>query len=331
MENNDKNNKKPFNYGGQAVMEGVMMRGSKAMAVAVRHPEGHIIIHREPLDKFMYDGWISRTPFIRGLVLLWDSLGLGVRSLLFSSNVAMEAENTQGKEKEGPTAGETAPVEVESVFEGPLAWGMLAVSFGFGIGLFFLLPAFVAGLIEKWLGIESAILGNLVEGVIRLFLLIGYIWAVGKIPDIARVFSYHGAEHKTIMAYEAKAKLEPEIVSRYSMYHPRCGTGFLLTVVVISILLFTFFGQQSLPMRLLTRLLLIPVVAGIAYEYIKFTAKYQHLGIVRAITQPNLWLQRLTTREPTLPMLEVAIKALQYVLQAEEERPAEAETLSIGV
>jgi uncharacterized protein YqhQ len=161
--------------------------------------------------------------------------------------------------------------------------------------------------------------------------LIGYIWAVGKIPDIARVFSYHGAEHKTIMAYEAQAELKPEIVTDYSMYHPRCGTGFLLTVVVISILIFTFFGQQSLPMRLLTRLALIPVVAGISYEYIKFTAKYQHLGIVRIITQPNLWLQRLTTREPTLPMLEVAIMALQYVLNAEEERPAEAETVSIGV
>lgn len=312
-------------------MEGVMMRGSKAMAVAVRHPEGHIIVHREPLDKFMYDGWITRTPFLRGLVLLWDSLGLGVRSLLFSSNVALEAETAKEQGKKGPAAGETAPVKVDNVFEGPLAWGMLIVSFGFGIGLFFLLPAFVAGLIEKWIGIESALVGNLVEGLIRLLLLVGYIWAVGKIPDIARVFSYHGAEHKTIMAYEAKAELEPETVSRYSMYHPRCGTGFLLTVVIISILVFSFFGRQPLALRLLTRILLIPVIAGISYEYIKFTAKYQNLAIVRAITQPNLWLQRLTTREPSLPMLEVAIKALQYVLMAEEDKPAEPETISIGV
>ena len=167
--------KKPFNYGGQAVMEGVMMRGSKAMAVAVRHPEGHIVIHREPLNKFMYAGWLIRAPFLRGLVLLWDSLGLGMRSLFFSSNVAMEAEEFQDKNetKEKPAAGESAPTEVENVFDGPLAWGMVAVSLTFSIALFFLLPAFVTELVEKWLSIESALLGNLIEGAIRLSLLIG--------------------------------------------------------------------------------------------------------------------------------------------------------------
>jgi uncharacterized protein YqhQ len=334
-------NKRQFNYGGQAVMEGVMMRGSKSMAVAVRHPEGHIVVHREPLGKFMYDGWVSKTPFLRGLTLLWDSLGLGVRSLLFSSNVALEeelAEETDEKTDEEearepappPPAGQVESVEVENVFEGPLAWGMMAVSFGIGIGLFFLFPAFAAGLLEKWLNIESALAGNLVEGLIRLILLIGYIWTVGRIPDIARVFSYHGAEHKTIMAYEAGAELEPEVVAKHSMYHPRCGTGFMLTVVVISIFLFSLFGRPSLLLRLASRLVLIPVVAGIAYEYIRFTARHQDSALVRALTMPNLWLQRLTTREPELSMLEVGITALQYVLAAEDGQELVAETVRIG-
>jgi uncharacterized protein YqhQ len=183
--------KKQFNYGGQAVMEGVMMRGSKALAVAVRHPEGHIVVHREPLNKYLYDGWVSRAPFLRGLTLLWDSLGLGIRSLFFSSNVALEAEESQGEAepREKPTAGETAAVEVKNTFDGPLGWGVAAVSLGLGVALFFLLPAFVTDLIEGWLEIESGLVGNLVEGSIRLLLLIGYIWAVGFMPEMARVFA----------------------------------------------------------------------------------------------------------------------------------------------
>jgi uncharacterized protein YqhQ len=329
---------KPFNYGGQAVMEGIMMRGSKAMAVAVRHPKGHIVVHQEPLSKFMYDGWLTRAPFLRGLVLLWDSLGLGMRSLFFSSNIALEAEEFQEQRKEKTqqtgaevALGENAPAEVVNVFEGPLAWGMALVSLGIGIGLFFLLPAFVTKLIENWLAIESTLVVNLIEGGIRLMLLIGYITAVGLIPDIARVFAYHGAEHKTIMAYEAGAELEPETVSTYSMYHPRCGTGFLLTVVVISVLLFSLFGRPSLIMRLASRLLLIPVVAGIAYEYIKFTARYQNLAIVRLLTKPNLWLQRLTTRTPDESMLEVGITALRFVLEAERGGEIQEPTVTIGL
>ncbi len=208
---------------------------------------------------------------------------------------------------------------------------MALVSLSFGIGLFFLLPAFVTKLIEGWLAIESALVGNLIEGGIRLLLLIGYIASVGLIPDIARVFAYHGAEHKTIMAYEAGADLKPSTVSTYSMYHPRCGTGFLLTVVVISILLFTLFGKLTLLMRLATRLLLIPVVAGIAYEYIKFTARHQDLAIIRMLTKPNLWLQRLTTRTPDESMLEVSITALRFVLEAEESGEIEEATVAIGL
>jgi len=312
-----------------------MMRGSKAMAVAVRHPKGHIVVHWEPLNKFVYDGWFSRAPFLRGLTLLWDSLGLGMRSLLFSSNIAMEAQEFQQKPKPEKKSApedsqETTPTEVSNMFEGPLAWGMFAISFGLGIALFFLLPAFIAGLIEEWLGIESALVGNLVEGVIRLLFLVGYVWAIGFIPDIARVFAYHGAEHKTIMAFEGGAELEPGLVSGYSMYHPRCGTGFLLTVVVISVLFFSLLGRPPLVLRLISRVVLIPVVAGIAYEYIRFTSRRQHVALVRALTKPNLWLQRLTTREPDLLMLEVGISALRYVLAAEQGAEIQAETIAIN-
>jgi uncharacterized protein YqhQ len=324
--------KRPFNYGGQAVMEGVMMRGSKAVAVAVRHPEGHIVVHREPLNKYLYDGWFSRAPFLRGLTLLWDSLGLGIRSLFFSSNVALEAEEFRGKteSREKPAAGETATVEVQNAFEGPLGWGMAALSLGFGVALFFLLPAFVTNLIEAWLQIESSLVGNLVEGTIRLLLLIGYIWVVGFLPEMARVFAYHGAEHKTIMAYEAGAELEPATVSLHSMYHPRCGTGFMLIVVIISVLLFSLLGRPPLLLRLASRIVLIPVVAGIAYEYIRLIARYQHIGLVRFLTKPNLWLQRLTTRTPDLSMLEVSITALRFVLEAEESGEVQAGTISLG-
>ena len=305
-----------------------MMRGSKAMAVAVRHPQGHIIVHREPLSKFMYQGWISRTPILRGLTLLWDALGLGVRSLLFSSNVAIEA--MEGSQSE-PASGETVAADVGNVFDGPLGWGMLLVSFGAGMALFFLLPAFLANLIENWLGIVSPLLGNVIEGGIRLLLLIGYIWLVGYLPDIARVFSYHGAEHKTIMAFESGAELEPGIVSGYSMYHPRCGTGLLLTVVLISILLFSLLGRPPLVMRLLSRIVLIPILAGISYEYLRFIARHQQNVLVRIATLPNLWLQRLTTRTPEPEMIEVAITALRYVLEGEEGGPVQAETVALGV
>ncbi len=323
---------KPFNYGGQAVMEGVMMRGSKALAVAVRHPEGHIVVHREPVNKYLYDGWLSRAPFLRGLTLLWDSLGLGIRSLFFSSNVALQAEEDQTKSlpADKPAAGERVPVQVQNAFDGPLGWGMAAASLAFGVALFFLLPAYVTGLIESWLHIDSSLLGNALEGIIRLLLLIGYIWGVGFLPDMARVFAYHGAEHKTVMAYEAGADLEPAEVSKHSMYHPRCGTGFTLTVVIISVLLFSLLGRPPLLLRLASRVLLIPVVAGIAYEYIRFISRNQHIGLVRVLTKPNLWLQRLTTRPPDEGMLEVAITALRFVLDAEEGSDVQAETFSLG-
>jgi uncharacterized protein YqhQ len=292
-----------FNYGGQAVIEGVMMRGSRQVAVAVRNPDGEIILREEPINSALYNGFWSRVPFVRGLGLLWDSLGLGLRALTYSADVAM------GDEAE---------------FGGPVAWGTVIVSLALSIGLFFLLPAAAADGIHTLTGLSSPFLGNIVEGLIRLALVVGYIWAVGRLEDIKRVFAYHGAEHKTINAYEDGAPLTPESVAGYPLEHPRCGTGFLLVVVVVSVLVFSFFGRPSLLIRLGLRVVLIPVIAGIAYEYIKLLARHIDKPLARALVAPQLWLQRLTTREPSADMLEVSIHALNSVLQA-ENLPAPAE------
>jgi uncharacterized protein YqhQ len=311
-------NKTEFNYGGQAVIEGVMMRGSKALAVAVRDPKGEIVIHTEPLDPRIYGGGLAKVPFLRGLTLLWDALGLGIKSLMFSAEVAIEEE----KEGEKPE-GEEHPGRV---FEGPMQWGTVILSLSLSIGLFFVLPAFLAGQAEILFGIESHLFSNAIEGFIRLLLLVGYVWLIGRLPDIRRLYGYHGAEHKTINAYEAGAELTPASVARFPLEHPRCGTAFLLTVVVISILIFTLLPPLSIPLRILSRVLLLPVVAGIAYEFIRFTARHQENGLIRLIIKPNLALQRLTTREPDEGMLAVAIAAFEQVMafeKAAEAVPAE--------
>ena len=301
--------KSNFSYGGQAVIEGVMMRGSKSLAVAVRNPKDEIVIHTEPLDPRIYGGRMARIPFVRGLTLLWDALGLGIKSLMFSAEVAMEEEKEEG-------AG--------NVFEGPLQWGTILLSLSFSVALFFVLPAFVGGQIEKMLGLERAhLVSNIIEGLLRLSLLIGYIWVIGRLPDIKRLYGYHGAEHKTINAYEAGAELTPESVAKHSLQHPRCGTAFLLTVVIISILFFSLLPPMSIPVRVLSRIVFLPVVAGIAYEVIRFTARHQDKAVIRAITKPNLALQRLTTREPDEGMLAVAIAAFKEVLATEVEQPVE--------
>jgi uncharacterized protein YqhQ len=285
-----------LNYGGQAVMEGVMMRGSRTLAVAVRQPDGQVLIHSEPLDLRIYAGWLSKVPFVRALTSLWDVLVLGIRTLMFSAEVAL---------------GEEEGVE----FHGPLAWGTVALSFALAIGVFFVGPLLLVGIVDPH--IESSFLSNVLEGLIRLALFVAYVWAIGFLPDIRRVFSYHGAEHKTINAYEAGADLTPDQVARYSTAHYRCGTAFLLSVMVISILVFALLGRPPMPLRILSRIVLIPVVAGMAYEYIKFTNRYRQHPIIRAIAAPSLALQRLTTREPEPAMLEVSIAALKRVLDTE--------------
>jgi len=243
----------------------------------------------------MYRGRVSRLPFLRGLLGLWDAFGLGWKSLSYSATVA---------------AGE------EVKFEGPLAWGTMIVSLGIGMSLFLLAPAAVAHLGERAFGV-STWLGNLFEGLIRLGLIIAYLWVIGFMPDIRRLFGYHGAEHKTINAFEAGAELTPASVARFPLEHPRCGTAFLLTVAIFSILLFALLGPLPLWARLISRLLLIPVIAGVSFEYIRFTARHLTNPLVRALVVPNLALQRLTTREPDEHMLEVAILAFKAMREKE--------------
>jgi uncharacterized protein YqhQ len=285
-------------YGGQAVIEGVMMRGSRWMAVAVRAPDQRIVVQTRPLGR-LYRGSISRIPFLRGMLGIWDALGLGWQSLSYSASVAV---------------GYEAPID------GPLAWGTMAVSLLAGAGIFLLAPAGLAQLGERWLPL-GALGSNLLEGLLRLAMVVGYLWLIGFLPDIKRLFAYHGAEHKTIHAFEAGAELTPSSVARFPLEHPRCGTAFLLTVVVFSIVLFGLLGPLTLWARLASRLLLIPVVAGIAYEYIRLTAQHLDNPLVRLLVVPNLALQRLTTRQPDEQMLEVAITAFN-AMRAGDTQPA---------
>lgn len=291
-------------YGGQAVIEGVLMRGQKALAIAMRNPDGEIVLHKEKLAN-VYRSRITKIPFLRGIIMLWDALGLGMRALTISAN-------TQTGEDEK--------------LEGWALYLTIAVSLTIGVGLFFLLPAALGGWVEKLMtpdvsagGGAHVWVGNLLEGVVRLLLLIGYIWAISFMPDIKRLFAYHGAEHKTINAYEAGAELTPESVAKFPLEHPRCGTAFMLTLVLVSILVFTALGPLPILWRLLSRVLLIPVLAGIAVEYIRWTANHLDSKFVQWIIKPNLAMQSLTTREPDLSMLEVAIRSFQTMQQAEEE------------
>jgi uncharacterized protein YqhQ len=281
-------------YGGQAVLEGVMMRGAQTMAIAVRAPDQHIILHTAPLNA-QRRARLMRIPFVRGLVGLWDALALGWQSLSFSASVA---------------GGEQVK------FEGPLAWGTIAVSVAFGVGLFFLAPAALSQLIERALSVNRW-LGSVLEGLVRLGIIVGYLWLIGFLPDIRRLFGYHGAEHKTINAFEAGADLTPASVARFPLEHPRCGTAFLLTVVVFSILLFALLGPMPVWARLLSRVLLIPVIAALAFEYIRFTARHLSNPLVKLLVVPNLALQQLTTREPDEHMLEVAIMAFNAMREKE--------------
>lgn len=281
-------------YGGQAVMEGVLMRGRRALAVAMRAPDGQIVVHTERLSG-IYQSAVAKIPFLRGVILLWDALGLGMKALTLSANV-----QTGEDEK----------------LEGPLLYLTLAFSLAFGIGLFFLVP-YGVGKLGQWLGL-GVWWGAALEGVFRLLLIIAYMWAVAFMPDIRRVFQYHGAEHKTINAFEAGAELTPESVARFPLEHPRCGTSFLLTLAVLSILFFSFLHPFPVIYQILGRILLIPVLAGISLEYIRWMANHLSSPVVRWLIRPNLALQKLTTREPDLSMLEVSIRSFNEMMAAEQ-------------
>lgn len=281
-------------YGGQALIEGVMMRGKNSVAAALRAPSGEIVVHTEDL-RGIYRSPVMKLPFLRGVIGLWDALGLGMRFLTLSANL-------QSPEDEKIEGGSSAV--------------MMGVSFLIAALLFFAGPALVGQLSMNFLAF-SPFLSNMVEGIVRLMAVVGYIWAVGKIPEIARVFAYHGAEHKTINAFEDGAVLTPPVVMKYSLEHPRCGTAFLLTLVVFSIIIFTLIGPLPTFWRIASRLIMLPVIAGLAYEYIRMTANFIDNPIVRFLVQPNLALQRLTTREPDQAMIEVAITAFNKMVENE--------------
>jgi uncharacterized protein YqhQ len=294
---------KPFNYGGQALIEGVMMRGQKWMAIAVRNPDGKIVLHSEPLNPRIYGSKIAKIPFVRGVTLLWDALVLGMRALMFSADVALGEE--------------------EAEFSGPVAWGTVTVSLGFAVGIFFVGPLLLIRWVEN-LATVPIWSQHVLEGVIRLSVFVGYVWAIGRLPDIKRVFGYHGAEHKAINAYEAGAKMTPSTVARQSIVHPRCGTAFLLIVMVISIFIFALVGNPPLWIKVVSRIVLIPVIAGLAYEFLRFSATHQDNPVMRVLIAPGLALQGLTTREPERAMIEVSIAALNCLLAEEQMIPVPA-------
>ena len=273
------------------------MRGKSSVAMANRTPDGEIVTYQENLTG-IYTSGLSKIPFLRGLIILWDSLGLGMRLLTISANI-----QTGEDEK----------------LEGPMLYATLAFSLLLSIGVFFLTPALVLNLIGRVLPM-SPWMSNLLEGLLRLVILVVYLSAIGKMPDIKRVFMYHGAEHKTINAFEAGVELTPENVIPYSVEHTRCGTSFILTLILMSILIFSLFGPLPLHWRLLTRLLMIPVLSGISYEYIRLISKHLESPLIRFISKPNLALQQLTTREPTEAMLEVSIRAFNLMKTMEDKK-----------
>ncbi|HSJ17664.1 MAG TPA: DUF1385 domain-containing protein [Solirubrobacterales bacterium] len=283
--------------GGQAVLEGVMMRGVSTWSVAVRKPEGEIEVSSEPLVSWAKRHRFLRLPVIRGVVALGESLKIGFRALAISANAQLAEED------------DPEPI-------GGLTWGItIALSLVLAIGLFFVIPVGATSLIKDQLG--SALLFWLVEGILRTAIFIGYIVAISRLPDLRRVFEYHGAEHKTISCFEAGDELTPERAARYSRLHPRCGTSFLLIVMVLAIFVFAPIGLPEWYWLLLSRILGIPLIAGLSYEVIKWAGRNRHKRWVRAVMWPGLMLQNLTTRKPDHDQLEVAIHALEAVLAVE--------------
>ncbi len=294
-------------YGGQAVMEGVMMRGRSTMAVAVRAPSGDIAVYHETLEGSGFSKRVRPLPFLRGVFMLWDTMILGTRALVLSANVGLGEETDEMSDEPSET------------LSGVALWATVAVSILFSVGLFFVLPLVAIHFLDRY--ISSSIVSNVVEGLIRLALLVGYMLILRAVKDVRRVFMFHGAEHKTINAYEAGDPLDVDHVRRHSLQHTRCGTGFLLVVVLISIVVFALLGRPDFLIRVASRILLVPVIAAIAYEFIKWSANHDKNRFVRVLIAPSLALQRLTTSEPDASMLEVAIISLKRVLVAEEAWP----------
>jgi uncharacterized protein YqhQ len=286
--------------GGQAVLEGVMMRSPSRWSLAVRKPDGEIAEVNFPISSLMARRRIFRLPVIRGVIALGESLAIGFRALAISANYAAQEEDE-----------ETGEVQTE------LSRGAIFFAFAIAIGFALLLFKVTPVVITNFLPIERTGVFVLVEGLIRVSIFIAYLSLISLLPDLRRVFQYHGAEHKAINALEAGDPLEPETVQRHSLIHPRCGTAFLLWVMVIAIFVFAFFGQPAWYWLIASRILLLPVIAGIAYELIRYAGRNQHNRFLMLLLTPGLYLQRLTTREPTIDQVEVSIRALQEVLRTE--------------
>lgn len=290
------------------------MRGRGSAAVAVRTPSGGILVHEETLNPRVYLSHIAQWPFVRGLLLLWDMLILGTRMMMFAATASFPVEGDGSAAATGPAAGEIAEATPEEVagLGGAGLTLTLIISLAFAIGLFFLLPLGIVGATSRWIGVGW--LSLTLEGVIRLALLVGYLALLGRFPSIARVFEYHGAEHKAINTFEADEPLDAEHVRQASRVHTRCGTGFLLIVVVVSIVVFAFLGNPPLLLRILSRIVLVPVIASVAYELMRLGAANYRYRVVRWLMAPSLALQGLTTREPDARQIECAIVALERVL-----------------
>ena len=285
--------------GGQAVLEGVMMRGPRHWAVAVRKPDGEIAHVAKPVDPLAARHWALRLPVVRGVVALGESLTIGFRALSVSANYAAQ--------------------DAEEGDEEPIELGRWAIAFAFLVAIGFAVAIFKVGpaLLADTLPISNGTWFVLVEGLIRVTVFVLYLTVLSLIPSLRRVFEYHAAEHKAINAYEAGEDLTPEVAQRYSLIHPRCGTAFLLWVMVVSVFVYALLGRPVWYWLIISRIVLLPVIAGVAYELIRFAGKHSENRILMTLLAPGLWLQRLTTREPSLDQLEVSIKALREVLELE--------------
>jgi len=284
-----------FHYGGQAVIEGVMIRGQKAVVTAVRSPGGDVAMDTQPLSP-IFSGRARKMPLLRGIIVLIEALSLGIKAMLYSANVSLEEE--------------------EEKISGVWVWAMIILSLGMAVALFFLAPLFLTRLLNAYLG--SSIVFHLVEGLIRIVIFIGYLKLMTLFPDIKRVFAYHGAEHKVINTYEDGAPLDVESARKYKTAHTRCGTSFLFVVLLIAIIVFALVGSPSLWLMILARIVLVPVIAALGYEIIYFGARHTRFGLVMAILAPGMWLQSLTAREPDDSQIEVALTALKKVLEIDQ-------------
>jgi uncharacterized protein YqhQ len=294
---------KKFYYGGQAVIEGVMMRGKQVMATATRRPNGEIGFYTQSLGE-LYTGKWRKTPLVRGIIALIESLVLGIQTLMYSANVALEEEET----KLSPWA----------------TWSTMIIGAAFAIGVFFMIPLYTTNLLRSQL--QSAIAFNLIEGLIRVAIFVIYLVVISQMKEIKRVFAYHGAEHKAINTFEAGEPLEVEYARKYTTANPRCGTSFLFAVMVIAIIVYSLVGKPSIGWMVLSRILLLPVIAALGYEFIYFSARHCNNIVMKILLTPGLWLQSLTTRQPDDKQLEVGLAALKKVIELEQPQPVREES-----